>query len=127
MHVRRTNFVSLFAKIFLPLLLLSLAAMPLFLPSPPARAHSPGSVTDPSGALVSGATVSLTDTATKTTRTATTNGQGRYIFVDVTPGTYDLNFTKQGFSTSKTQTTVSVAARPSIWRCRSVAATSWLR
>ncbi|MFL6307925.1 MAG: carboxypeptidase regulatory-like domain-containing protein [Candidatus Sulfotelmatobacter sp.] len=113
MHVRRTNFVSLFVTIFLPLLLLSLAAMPLFAQSTSTGTLA-GAVTDPSGAVVSGATVSLTDTATKTTRTATTNGQGRYIFVDVTPGTYDLNFTKQGFSTSKTQTTVSIGQATTI-------------
>ena len=113
MHVRRGNFASLVVTIFLPLLLLSLAAMPLFAQSTSTGTLA-GSVTDPSGAVVSGATVSLTDTATKSTRTATTNGQGRYIFVDVTPGTYDLNFTKQGFSTSKTQTTVSVGQATTI-------------
>ena len=70
MHVRRTNFVSLFVTIFLPLLLLSLAAMPLFAQSTSTGTLA-GAVTDPSGAVVSGATVSLTDTSTKTTRTAT--------------------------------------------------------
>ncbi len=40
-------------------------------------------MTDPSGAVVNGATVTLTDTSTKATRTATTNDSGRYIFVDV--------------------------------------------
>jgi hypothetical protein len=67
-----------------------------------------GVVADPSGAVVNGATVTLTDTATKTSRTVNTNDAGRYIFVDVSPGVYDLNVTKQGFSTSKTQTTVQV-------------------
>jgi hypothetical protein len=67
-----------------------------------------GTVTDPSGAVVNGATVTLTDTATKSTRNATTNDAGRYIFVDVPPGIYDLSIAKQGFSTTKTQTTVTV-------------------
>ena len=67
-----------------------------------------GVVADPSGAVVNGATVTLTDTATKTSRTVNTNDAGRYIFVDVSPGVYDLSVTKQGFSTSKTQTTVQV-------------------
>lgn len=60
-----------------------------------------GVVTDASGAMVSGATVTLTDTATNTPRTTTTNDTGRYIFVDVNPGTYNIDVTKQGFSTTK--------------------------
>jgi hypothetical protein len=69
-----------------------------------------GTVTDQSNAVVSGATVMLTDTATKNSRTAATNEAGRYIFVDVAPGTYDLTVSKQSFSTSKTQTTVQVGS-----------------
>ncbi len=60
-----------------------------------------GVVTDATGALVSGATVTLTDTATNTPRTTTTNDTGRYIFVDVNPGTYNMDVAKQGFSTTK--------------------------
>src|SRR6476469_6670554 len=107
MQVRHRNSASLVVTIFLPLLLLSLSTIPVFAQSTSTGTLG-GTVTDTSGTVVSGATVSLTDAATKTTRTATTNGQGRYIFVDVTPGSYDLNFAKQGFSTSKTQTTVSI-------------------
>ena len=60
-----------------------------------------GSVTDPSGAVVTGATVTLTDTATNTPRTTTTNADGRYIFVDVNPGLYNMQVNKQGFATTK--------------------------
>lgn len=67
-----------------------------------------GTVTDQSNAVVSGAAVTLTDTSTRNSRSAVTNDAGRYIFVDVAPGVYDLTVTKQGFSTSKTQTTVKV-------------------
>src|ERR1700728_4479882 len=67
-----------------------------------------GTVTDPAGALVAGATITLTDASTKTARTDTTNDAGRYIFVDVAPGTYEISITKQGFSTTRTQTTVQV-------------------
>jgi hypothetical protein len=65
-------------------------------------------VTDPTGAVVNGATVTLTDTSTKTSRSVTSNEAGRYIFVNVDPGTYDVSISKQGFSTTKTQTTVQV-------------------
>jgi Carboxypeptidase regulatory-like domain len=69
-----------------------------------------GIVTDQSGAVVNGANVTLTDTATKTSRSATTNEAGRYVFVNVDPGNYDLSATKQGFSTTKTQAQVTVGA-----------------
>lgn len=67
-----------------------------------------GVVTDSSGAVVGGAMVTLTDTATRISRSSNTNDAGRYIFVDVSPGVYDLTVAKQGFSTVKTQTTVKV-------------------
>jgi len=60
-----------------------------------------GTVTDPSGAVVSGATVTLTDVATNTSRSTTTNDAGRYIFVNVPPGHYNIAVTKQGFANTK--------------------------
>jgi hypothetical protein len=61
-----------------------------------------GSVTDQSGAVVEGATVTLTDNATNNARTTTTNAAGRYIYVDVTPGGYSIAVSKAGFETTKT-------------------------
>jgi hypothetical protein len=62
-----------------------------------------GSVSDPSGAVVAGATVTLTDRATNIARTTTTNATGHYYFADVTPGSYDISVSKAGFSTTKTE------------------------
>jgi Carboxypeptidase regulatory-like domain len=62
-----------------------------------------GTITDPSGAVIGGAMVSLTDTATNVTRTATTNASGRYYYADVTPGTYTITVAKTGFSTAKAE------------------------
>ena len=62
-----------------------------------------GSVTDPTGAVVAGATVTLTDIATNTARTTTTNASGRYIYVDVNPGIYSITVSKTGFATIKTE------------------------
>ena len=56
-----------------------------------------GTVTDKTGAVVPGATVTLTDVSTQETRTATTNSAGLYIFINVPPGTYDITVTKSGF------------------------------
>ena len=60
-----------------------------------------GTVTDPSGAAIAAATVTLTDKATNTPRAASTNENGRYIFVDVPAGTYDVAVSKQGFRISR--------------------------
>lgn len=60
-----------------------------------------GIVTDASGAVVGGASVTLTDAATHTPRRTTSNDAGRYIFVDVNPGVYSLEVSKQGFATTK--------------------------
>jgi Carboxypeptidase regulatory-like domain len=47
--------------------------------------------------MVPNATVTLTDTASQETRTATSNSAGFYTFVNVPPGTYDITVTKAGF------------------------------
>jgi Carboxypeptidase regulatory-like domain len=58
-----------------------------------------GLVTDESNAAVPGAAIKMTDPATNATLTTTSNSDGRYVFSSVSPGTYNLSFVKQGFST----------------------------
>jgi hypothetical protein len=60
-----------------------------------------GTVTDPSGAAVPGAAVTLTDAATNSQRTTTTNEAGRYNFPNVPPGSYNLTISKPGFRIGK--------------------------
>jgi hypothetical protein len=60
-----------------------------------------GTVTDPSGAAIADATVTLTDRATNTPRVASTNENGRYVLVDIPAGNYDVSVSKQGFRISK--------------------------
>ncbi len=59
-----------------------------------------GTVTDPSGAVIAGATVTLTDTATGQVRTATTDANGSYKFGLLAPGTYSVEFADTGFKTT---------------------------
>ena len=56
-----------------------------------------GSVTDPSGAAVADAKVTLTNTGTQEKRTQTTGGEGGYQFVNVIPGVYRIDIEKSGF------------------------------
>ena len=56
-----------------------------------------GTVTDPSGSTIVGATVTLTNDATKLERTAVTGPQGGFQFLALSPGTYTLSVSAKGF------------------------------
>ena len=56
-----------------------------------------GTVTDPNGAVIAGAEVTLTSAETKLSRTTTTNGEGLYRFEAVDPGAYSVKVTATGF------------------------------
>lgn len=58
-----------------------------------------GGVTDPTGASVPGATVTLTNTDTQAARSSTTDTGGRYSLPNVPPGPYTLTVAGQGFQT----------------------------
>jgi hypothetical protein len=56
-----------------------------------------GSVTDPTGAAVPGAQVTLTNVGTSEKRTQATGADGLYSFVNLIPGEYRIDIEKQGF------------------------------
>src|SRR6266436_3454737 len=56
-----------------------------------------GTVTDSSGAVISGATITLVGNETKLNRTQTSSTTGSYLFVNLPIGTYTLTFTQKGF------------------------------
>ena len=60
-----------------------------------------GTVADPSGAVISGATVTVTNTGTGQERDATTDASGTYKFSLLPPGTYKVKFAASGFKTSE--------------------------
>jgi hypothetical protein len=57
-----------------------------------------GSVSDPSGAAVAGAKITLTDAATGSQRSVTSNASGLYQFLDIPPGNYKLDAIATGFA-----------------------------
>src|SRR5437868_3790267 len=60
-----------------------------------------GNVTDTSGAVVVGAVVKLTNTATNTIRTTVTDGAGVYTIPQIPTGTYSLSVEQKGFQTER--------------------------
>jgi hypothetical protein len=79
-----------------------------------------GTITDPKGALLAGATVTLADPQTGFTRTVQSSTDGVYQFLQVPPGLYWLTASASGFSNFKqadlrllvnTPATVNVALR----------------
>jgi hypothetical protein len=59
-----------------------------------------GTITDPSGAAVPGAKVTLTSTETGETRTSSTDAEGRYAFNLLKAGEYSVSAEAQGFRRS---------------------------
>jgi len=60
-----------------------------------------GTITDPSGSAIVGASITLKNTATGTTYTATSNDRGFYAVANVPPGSYELAATSSGFANYK--------------------------
>lgn len=59
-----------------------------------------GIVTDPNGAVIPGATVTIQNVETNVTSTATTNNEGAYSFPLLLPGRYKVSATASSFQTS---------------------------
>jgi len=67
-----------------------------------------GTVTDPAGAAVPGATVVLRNTATNLETAATSNSSGLFTFVNVQPGAYTLTVRHPGFKAARAEFAVGV-------------------
>ena len=98
-------FRSVVAAVFAAVLLFGLAA-----PSAEAQVlygSLTGLVTDQSGATIPGAEITATNTQTGQVLTSTSDPSGRYSFVNIQAGSYDVQFAAQGFRTL-TQTGIQV-------------------
>lgn len=63
------------------------------------RANITGTVTDSSGAVVPGVAVTGTNSATGVVTQAVSNHDGIYVLPNLPPGTYSVDFTKNGYET----------------------------
>jgi hypothetical protein len=62
-----------------------------------------GTITDPGGAAVAGAGVTIRNVATGVTRNTTTSDDGVYVAPNLIPGTYEITVTLTGFATAVLQ------------------------
>src|SRR5262245_44615946 len=84
----------------------------------PAFAQNPtgsirGVVTDPQGALVTNASVTVKNKATGEVRSANTGGDGIYLVANLLPGEYEISVAAEGFATTNLTVTVSVGTSSS--------------
>lgn len=74
-----------------------------------------GEVTDPGGAAIARATVTITDTNTKATRAGETDAAGHFLFSQINPGTYEVMVEARGFAVARSEpTTVGVGRTGSL-------------
>jgi Carboxypeptidase regulatory-like domain len=98
------------------LLLLGLAVLIAFSSQSHAQSITSGNVegivTDPTGAVVPGATVILTNIGTNVSQQATANSDGSYRFAFILPGTYKVNVSASGFQNQERPGVVVIAGQP---------------
>lgn len=71
-----------------------------------------GTVTDPTGAVVPGATATLTNASTNASQKATTSSAGNFRFAFVLPGTYKLDISARGFQSQQHPSVTVLAGQP---------------
>ena len=90
-RIRAANFIVLMVCIW------TLAASVSRLSGQVATGRITGRVTDSAGAVVAGATVTITNDATSVAQTVRSSASGDYVFEAVNPGTYTLKAEASGF------------------------------
>ena len=84
-------------RLFFLLLLAASFCVTAMAQAGPSSSEIKGKVTDPNGAVLSGATVTVTDADKGVSRTTTTNEEGDYRFLNLPPGNYNLRVQATGF------------------------------
>jgi hypothetical protein len=89
---------KILARLYLQAILIAALSIGALAQAGGATAEIKGRVTDPNGAVISGATVTLTETEKGFSRTATTDQQGEYRFLSLSPGIYQVKVDASGFT-----------------------------
>ncbi len=90
---------QIFGRCFCLVVLSAVVSIVVFAQAGGATSEITGRITDPNGAVVSGATVTATDAEKGVSRTATTDEQGDYRILSLSPGIYQIKVEAKGFST----------------------------
>ena len=97
----------------LAVVLLAIASMTSTLDAQSTTGTIFGSVVDPTGAAIPGASVTLTEVRTNVSQKATTDSKGEFTYAIVNPGDYSVTAAAAGFKTT-TQTNIALAANQNI-------------
>ena len=71
-----------------------------------------GSIKDPQGAVVAGATVTLTNPETGFTRNTTSNDSGQFAFETIQPGVYKIEVEAKGFKKAALNQVSALVSKP---------------
>src|SRR4026208_837347 len=104
---RRVSKGRSFLGVFLSLLMLSGTA-----PGQSSASSVGGSVLDPHGKAVAGATITLTSVETNTARTTTAGENGSFLFSLVAPGEYQIEASAAGFKKAVITEVRALVAKP---------------
>jgi hypothetical protein len=72
-----------------------------------------GVIFDPNGAVVAGAKITITNQKTKTSRETESDAEGKFSFASLSPVSYDLTLTKNGFKKLELKS-VTLAAKETV-------------
>jgi len=86
--------------VFVPLALTLLLVSTVFAQTQITTGTIQGTVTDANGAVVPGANVEIKNLETNSSKTLTTDEDGRFVALALQPGNYSVTITKQGFATT---------------------------
>ncbi len=89
-----------------------LFALNIFMQAQTTTTSLRGTVYDPKGAVVTGATVTITNPSTGFTRSEKSDGQGNYQFLELPPAKYDVTVNAHGFATMKQSGLILQVATP---------------
>jgi len=73
-----------------------------------------GTVTDPTGAVLPNATITIKNLGTNAVRAVTTGGTGAYVVTGLQPATYEMTVRDTGFRSFSTRVEVTVAAKVTV-------------
>ncbi len=113
MSPRTRKALARFGLAALSLLLVIALSAPLFGQATVATGSIQGTITDPSGAVVPGAQVTVTNKSTGQEKKLTTNNSGAYNTGPIIPGDYVVRATNKGFQTTQLPITVEVGVTSS--------------